>query len=517
MSPLAAVAIEESRMRSLRARLNTAFVLPTALIVIVLVAVAYVAARQGLEGELAKRLEEVAQVIAVDMSNGIDAAQISRLDESMHRVRGRLVVRLQSVRDATEVRRIFIFDEEARSLVDTDEDTGFGERLYRIQADRAEVARTFDEGVATTGPLFQTDSGAFHKIAYAPITYEGETVAAIGVEASATYFDTLTRFASVLTLLGALGVMVVVGIGFWFSRLLVRPVDTLVDAAERLAEGDLETPVVIDQHRRWARTEELDFLMGSFEEMRQAIVERDQQMKMMLAGIAHEVRNPLGGMELFCGLLKEDLRSSAPVEETQKKIEKVERIEREINYLERLVESFLDFAGSTELSRERIDGADFIDEVIEVVDVDLSAVSCRVQTEVEEAVQLTVDRGRMRRALINVIRNACQASAQDGDVIVIRCLSSEAGRRIEVEDSGRGIAEDDLEQLCQPFYTDREQGSGLGLALTRQIVEEHGGTLEIESRLGEGTTVRFELPFDEAVKTTREEPQQQAIPEGWLG
>ncbi len=504
-------------MHSLRARLNTAFVLPTAAIVIVLVAVAYVAARQGLESELEKRLEEVAQVIAVDMSEGIDAAQISRLDESMHRVRSRLADRLKQIRDATEVQRIFIFDIEARSLVDTDEESAFGETLYRIQADRTEVGRTFEDGVATTGPLFQSEDGQFHKTAYAPISYEGETVAAIGVEASATYFDSLTRFATVLTLLGALGVIVVIGIGVWFSRLLVRPVDTVVDAAERLAQGNLQTPVAAGAGGRWSRTEELDFLMASFEEMRQAIVERDQQMKMMLAGIAHEVRNPLGGMELFCGLLKEDLSSLDSGSETQKQIEMVERIEREINYLERLVDNFLDFAGSTELSRERIDAREFIDEVLQVSDADIRKANCYMQTEIEEGIELTVDTGRLRRALINVIRNACQASQKGDGAIIIRCFCSDETRRIEVVDHGTGIAKEDLEQLCKPFYTSREKGSGLGLALTRRIVEEHGGELMIESEPGQGTTVSFELPFDEEVQSSQQEVKAEAIPEGWLG
>ena len=504
-------------MRSLRARLNTAFVVPTAIIVIVLVAVAYAAARQGLEDELAKRLSEVAQVLAVDMSEGIDASQISRLDESMGRVRGRLQQRLRDVSAATEVQRIFIFDEQSRSLVDTEEDAAFGEILYRVRGDRREVQRAFSQGVVTSGPLFQSEDGEFHKTAYAPIVYEGETVAVIGVEASATYFDLLTRFTTVLTLLGTLGVLVVIGSGIWFSRLLVRPVDALVKAAGRLAEGDLQTPVADSAQQRWANTEELDFLMDSFEEMRLSIVERDRQMQMMLAGIAHEVRNPLGGMELFCGLLKEDLQHAEGAQR-DKQIEMVDRIEREIDYLERVVESFLNFARSEEISVKRIDGSDLIDEIFEVVDAEAVSCRCELKKEVEPDLELTVDPGPMRRAMINVIRNACQASIDEGEVVVVRCMAKKDQRIVEVVDRGCGIDQEKVEDLCKPFYTTREKGSGLGLALTRQIVEDHGGTLEIESRQGEGTTVRFVLPFDESIeKKSHQSTPEAAVPEGWLG
>ena len=503
-------------MRSFGARLNLIFVLPTAVIVVVLVAVAYGAARQGLEDELSRRLVEVSQVMAVDLSEGVDAAQIQRLDESMIRVHGRLQQRLKRIRDATDVQRIFIFDRDSGSLVDTEVETGFGETLYRIQADRQEVERLFVEGTPGAGPLFKTDSGAYYKTAYAPIFYEGEVVAAVGVEASAGYFQLLTRFASMMALLGVLGVGMLVLLGIWFSRLLVRPVNTLVEAAARLGRGELNTPVENYARSSWERTQELDVLMSAFEEMRQSIVERDQRMQMMLAGIAHEVRNPLGGMELFCGLLREDLQAGEG-DGMADKVAMVERIEREIDYLEGVVSNFLDFARREELVLERIEGADLIGEVLEVVEIDATKVGCAVAAEVEDGVELTVDPGKLRRALINVLRNACQASADQGTAIVVRCRARDDRRILEVKDQGEGIAPDKIEELCKPFITTREKGSGLGLALTRHIVEEHGGELTIDSAVGRGTTVTIELPFDDSVEARETDNSETVVPEGWLG
>lgn len=509
-------------MKTLRDRLNLAFVVPTAVIVLVLVGVAYLAGRQGFEDEMERRLEAVAQVLAVDMSEGLDAAQIGRLDESMNRVRQRLTRRLADVEEHSDVQRVFIFDDQSRRLVDTGETEGFGETLYRIGADRSEVQQAFDQQIATSGTLYRSEDGTRHKRAYAPIVYDGETVAAVGVEASADYFDLLTGVATVLTLLGALGIAVVAVIGIWFSRWLLRPVDTLVDGAQRLADGDLQTPVVGQARRDWTQTEEFDFLMASFEEMRQSIVERDEQMQMMLSGIAHEVRNPLGGMELFCGLLREDLESHTD-QRREQELQKVERIERELAYLKDVVDSFLEFARPGELSIERVQAASIIDEVVELVEQEARDRGCRLEVDIGADLELTVDCGQLRRALINVVRNAVQAGGdKEGATVVIRCVGDGDDRCIEVVDDGCGIAQEQLQQLCRPFYTTREQGSGLGLALTRKIVERHGGELEINSVVNEGTTVRLIVPFDDNVTTRADDisddgQPQRSVPEGWLG
>jgi len=377
-------------MKTLRARLNLAFVVPTAIIVVVLVGIAYLAGRQGFEDEMERRLEAVAQVLAVDMSEGLDAAQIGRLDESMHRVRQRLTRRLGDVQEQTDVQRVFIFDDQSRRLVDTGEPEGFGEPLYRIGADRSEVATAFDQQIATSGTLYRSDDGTPHKRAYAPIVHDGQTVAAVGVEASADYFDLLTGVATVLTILGVLGIAVVAAIGIWFSRWLLRPVDTLVEGAQRLADGDLKTPVVGQARRDWRQTEEFDFLMASFEEMRQSIVERDEQMQMMLSGIAHEVRNPLGGMELFCGLLTEDLEADTG-QRREQELRKVQRIERELSYLKDVVESFLEFARPGELTLERVTVAEVIDEVVELVEQEARDRGCSLEADVDAGLEWTVD------------------------------------------------------------------------------------------------------------------------------
>lgn len=506
---------------SLRNRLIGAFLVPTLLIVSLYGVLAYGMARVELEQELGRRLTSIGQALAADFSRGLEASQLTRLEGTKERTIARLRARLEGVREDTRARRLFIFDRQMNSLVDTDESVAFGQKLFVLEADRYEIRRALDRGEATTSVLFEDADGTRYKTAYVPIELPedgeqggGRVVAALGVEASASYFELLTNVASGLTGLGLLGVLLVVVVGVLVARGLTRPLNRLVVAARRLGAGELGEPVLADDDLERARGgDELDSLAASFEEMRRAILGRDRQMQMMLSGIAHEVRNPLGGMELFCGLLREDLEAMADPDAD--KIDKVVRLERELDYLNRVVNDFLDFARRKPLERERFEASELGDELTHLLCGQLAETGCQLTVELEpEGVELTADRDRLRRALINVIRNAWQASPGGGDVTLRIREPAERQRVLEVLDCGEGIPADKIDEILTPFFTTREKGSGLGLALTRQILEQHGGALELESTLGEGTTVRFVLPFDPEL-----EPAAPAmeVPEGWLG
>ncbi|MGM0557849.1 MAG: ATP-binding protein [Myxococcota bacterium] len=495
---------------SLRNKVVGVFLLPTIVIVLIYGLLAYFAAREGLEDELGKRLVSVGQTISAEMSNGFEAKQIARLDATKKRVLERLRDRLEAVRSATNVRRIFMFDEERRSIVDTRPGVEYGQQLYGAAADRLEIRRTFEQGEATTSVLFEDEQGTPYKTGYVPIELDGEVIAALGVEGSTQYFELLRDFGTALSVIGAIGLVLVIVAGTLFARALVRPVNRLVDAARRLGEGDLETEIV-DEAGIADEGDEIDFLAESFEEMRRNILSRDRQMQMMLSGIAHEVRNPLGGMELFCGLLREDLVDEG-AEANADKIEKIDKIKRELGYLEKVVKDFLDFARDVPIERERFAAGVFADEICGLLDGEVSDAECLIETDVEDDVDLTADREKLRRVVINLVRNAYQACDGGCTIRLEVDAPDDRTRRIVIVDDGPGIPEDKLEEIMTPFFTTREKGSGLGLALARQIVEQHGGELVIASTEGDGTRVTVTLPFDEDI-----EAPQQDIPEGWLG
>lgn len=209
----------------------------------------------------------------------------------------------------------------------------------------------------------------------------------------------------------------------------------------------------------------------------------------LAAGIAHEIRNPLTSIRGFAQ------RLSRRVIDHSEEERYISIIVEEVDRLNRVVSALTEFSKPSLGIRRVID----IDDILEKA-VLLSAVDMRERITVVKQVEpdlpeLDGDPERLRQALINVLVNAVQAmpdggmlcisAAQDGQRPVIR---------ISVTDSGVGIPESDLEHIFDPFYTTKEAGTGMGLAISHQILADHGGELMVASAEGEGTTVILELP-----------------------
>lgn len=488
---------------SLRAKLTGAFLVPTLLILVLFGTVTYLSSRQGLEDELGKRLISIAQTTSSTISEGVDAKQLVRLTPDKTRVRTRIREKLMRIRESTDVGRVFVFDESNRSLVDTEESIEFGDSLYSLEADRVELKRLFDSGSGVTSVLFKGQDEALYKTGYAPVFLDGKVVAAVGVEASASYFALLTDFVTVLSVLGLFGVFLILLVAGFSSQRITRPVNELVAAAQRLGGGDYSTVVTIDGA---GNTDEIGFLGEAFEEMRQDIVGRDQQLQMMLSGIAHEVRNPLGGMRLFVGLLDEDLADDPD----PSKREKVQKIERELEYLDRVVTDFLDYARKQKPELERFSGREFAEEIAELLGAEVSQSGSALVVDVEESVEVTADRAKLRQAVINCVRNSYQACESGRIELTIEAEGMK--RLISIVDDGPGIPKEQLDDVMSPFFTTKEKGSGLGLSLVRRVSDDHDGTLEVLSAEGQGCRVILGLPFHDYV-----EKQVDSVPEGWLG
>jgi signal transduction histidine kinase len=223
-------------------------------------------------------------------------------------------------------------------------------------------------------------------------------------------------------------------------------------------------------------------------EMREDLFNREQQMQMMLSGIAHEVRNPLGGIELFSGFLREELQDDSP------KLQHVYRIEHELNYLKKVVNEFLDYARRSPLALTEINLGALLTEIANLMELDASNCQVKLVLAVPPKPMLILcDPDQTKRAVINLARNAIQAT-QAGGEIILRCGTSVDGPFCEVQDSGQGIEPELIEKIFTPFFTTREKGTGLGLAFVKKIVEKHQGLLKVESKIGQGSIFRLIFP-----------------------
>jgi signal transduction histidine kinase len=258
---------------------------------------------------------------------------------------------------------------------------------------------------------------------------------------------------------------VIVLVTVLLARRITGPLSRLAFAAERIGQGDLHTRVDVDTRN------EIGLLAARLDSMRSALQARDERLQMMLAGIAHEVRNPLGGLELYAGLLNEGLAGQPD------RLAEVARLQREIGYLGRVVEEFLEYTRRSAPDLGPVDMGELLAEVAEVCGVAAGA-PIRVQTEAD--VFARADRGQIRRAIINLTKNAVAAAGPSGNVTL--AARREAGDKIlvEVRDSGAGVPPELDEKIFAPFFTTREKGTGLGLAFVRDIVIDHHGEVGVD-------------------------------------
>ena len=230
---------------------------------------------------------------------------------------------------------------------------------------------------------------------------------------------------------------------------------------------------------RYARREELHRLKLLHQENLARIGE-------MGAMLAHEIRNPLAGIKGFAQLIEKKPEDSRIKDSAH-------RIIVETLRLEELTTDLLAFARSDDFPVSTSLISDFIEQTVAMVRPEAEQSRIAITTNCPHGLTIRGNKDRLAQVLLNIIRNGIQAMP-DGGVLSITARSSGSHISILVTDSGHGINADDMQKVFEPFFTTKARGTGLGLALCKKIIEEHNGSIYIESS-GAGTTVTMVLPL----------------------
>ncbi len=341
--------------------------------------------------------------------------------------------------------------------------------------------------------------------------YYGKTVGILSVgviESKYAQFKKDTFL--VFVVISIAGILIAVLLGFILSRLVLKPVDELIDISKKVSEGDLSPKI------KKISKGEIGNLQSTFLKMIDTLRVRDLHQKeesekqlimtqkqasvgRLAAGVAHEINNPLTGVLTFTYML---LRRDDLDEEMKSDLE---TIANATNRVKDIVKGLLNFSRQVKLNPEPSDINKIITETIELIENQALIKRIRINFDADINIPSKIlDSSQFQSVVMNMIINAIDATDPGGRISVSTRinLSTKGTKHKEIEiiiaDNGSGIAPEQLDKLFDPFFTTKEvgKGTGLGLAVSLGIVENHGGTISVESQPGKGSSFIIHLPLD---------------------
>lgn len=224
----------------------------------------------------------------------------------------------------------------------------------------------------------------------------------------------------------------------------------------------------------------------------------------LASGLAHEIKNPLSTMSINLALLEEDWERTAAARHPedpratpreQRSLKRVRTLQREVRRLEHILQEFQSYARGAVVNRRPEDLARIVREQLEFVEPEDERAGIRHHVDLPVGLPLVlVDEVQVKQAVLNLLVNARQAMPEGGELIV-RMRRSGTQVELSLTDTGIGMTSEQLEHCFEEYWSDKKGGTGLGLATTRRIVEEHDGELTVVSEPGRGTSFTIYLPL----------------------
>jgi two-component system NtrC family sensor kinase len=424
----------------------------------------------------------------------------------------------EGVYKGREVGTATIFQDDVRVSTNVKNADGSRAITTRVSAEVAEAV--LGRGETWRGRAFVVND--WYLSAYAPIhNGDGKTVGMLYVGTlERPYTDSLWRTLYVFLGIAILGVVLVSAVAVIVSQRISRPIHAMAVAAQRVAQGEYGQKVHVSSPG------EVGYLAESFNRMTSELARADQELRewgenlerkveqrtaelkaiqahllqaeklaaigKLAAGVAHEINNPLTGVLTNASLMLEDL----PAEDPRR--EELQTIVDETLRCRKIVRGLLDFARQTKPQRQALSLNQVVEDVLALVRNQATFQDIVVNTRLDPGLpEIAADRDQLRQVVLNVVLNAAEAMSGGGRITVSsRALPGRHAVELQVGDTGPGIPEDVRDKLFEPFFTTKTSGTGLGLAIAYGIVQRHGGTIEVESQPGKGTTIALVLPVE---------------------
>lgn len=295
-----------------------------------------------------------------------------------------------------------------------------------------------------------------------------------------------------LPLIGLLLLVVLLGfVVFFIGEKVIRPLARITRESEAVAKGAFQRITPYGEGRN-----EIHYLVTAINRMMEELEKRQEQLIQsrkissigtLTAGIAHELNNPINNISLTIEALLEDGESMNAEERRRLYEEAMDQADR----TSEIVRNLLEFSRASHPKLEYVNLVELVEKTARLLKNEMELSGIRFVKEVRNSVpKIHLDKGGMQQVLLNLFMNAIQAMDDGGELkVVIGPTDTPGELRIDVIDTGHGIAPEDLDQIFDPFFTTKKEGmgTGLGLSVSHNIIRKNGGRIEVQSRLEQGT------------------------------
>jgi signal transduction histidine kinase len=322
-----------------------------------------------------------------------------------------------------------------------------------------------------------------------------------------------------IIIIGIVGLIaLVIVIGEVLERMVMKPLKLMVRNMEVIAEGNFENiPINSKDREVLALTQAFNKMLRELELRQRHIVQSEKLASLgtLLSGVAHELNNPLSNISSSGQILAEELEGG----DQAFKRELVEQINDQTDRARNIVRSLLEFSRDRDFKKQDLPLRSLFEETIRFVKGHVPS-KVSISLEVPEDVMIVADKQRIQQAFLNLIKNAAEATMDEGTITIRaqkhraidkiedessiynylkyhgQCTLEEDTVDIEIRDTGTGIPQEVLPKVFDPFFTTKDvgKGSGLGLFIVHEIIEEHDGCIAVDSAAGKGTTFLIRLP-----------------------
>lgn len=441
----------------LKIRIVLTFCVVTFLMVLTMSQVSYHFARDSYLRQVSDHAQTVTGMIAKQIKkNYINLLKLGDPGKSIHKYFKNLINEYNTELQPAD---LFLFDDSFRILVHSNNEDLNKNPEPRLLLNQSEIKSLIVQTTMATMP-FKGNDGNWYLWAF----YRIDENLWLGMQESANQLKKVEDLFLVFWYIGLGGIIITIILGFVIASGITKPVDRLTDFSANIGKGDFNIP--LPQKIKG----ELKILSDAMEKMRNDIVNNQKEKEELLAQIAHEIRNPLGSIELMANLTKEDLESG------KYNSDYLNKILSEISDLKSLITAYLNYSRPYLAKPEKIDLDLFFNEIYSLFKEQFSKKNIIFDKQLNID-KLHFDAGHLKQVMINLFSNSIESIGKNGSISV-NCSNSNHKTQIKITDSGNGISAENLDNIFNPFFTTKKNGTGLGLAICKKLCLQNEAEIE---------------------------------------